>query len=501
MYSEVMIGVIGLMQKHTIITLKNEGHSSRKVNRMTGISRKTIARYWNEYKEQLSLLATTDDKRGVQELITDGPRYDASKRGPLKYTPEIDARLEEILAAEEVKRAELGPSNKQMLTAAEIHRMIAEDGHDIGVTTIQNHIREKKEKAREAFIRQEYDLADRLEYDFGEVILIIDGLKATYHMAVFASPASGFRWAYLYASQKKDVFLDSHVRFFEMCGGTWREVVYDNMKNVVTRFIGRNEKELNSDLVKMSVYYGFKINTTNCFAGNEKGFVENSVKVIRKEAFSRRYSFNSLDDAQAHLEEALIRSNAGSRIEEEKACLLPYRPPLEIAGISEHTVDKYSFIRHDNNFYSVPDYLVGRKVIVKGYPTEVIVYSGMEKVCTHKRASGPRAMRVDIFHYLDTLMRKPGALSSSAALKCERELKAIFDEHYRSDPRRFIQLLKDNKGKTVPEIVIIAEAKARNTAAFTSPPSLIAENVLMNTRKGLGTISDAFLRRGGRRAG
>lgn len=44
-------------------------------------------------------------------------------------------------------------------------------------------------------------------------------------------------------NQKKDVFLDSHVRFFEMVGGVYREVVYDNMKNVVTRFIGRNEKE------------------------------------------------------------------------------------------------------------------------------------------------------------------------------------------------------------------------------------------------------------------
>lgn len=49
-------------------------------------------------------------------------------------------------------------------------------------------------------------------------------------------------------NQKKDVFLDSHVRFFEMVGGVYREVVYDNMKNVVTRFIGRNEKELNQDL-------------------------------------------------------------------------------------------------------------------------------------------------------------------------------------------------------------------------------------------------------------
>jgi len=38
--------------------------------------------------------------------------------------------------------------------------------------------------------------------------------------------------------------MDSHVRFFSMMGGVYKEVVYDNMKNVVSKFIGRNEKEL-----------------------------------------------------------------------------------------------------------------------------------------------------------------------------------------------------------------------------------------------------------------
>ncbi|WP_278623474.1 hypothetical protein [Thomasclavelia spiroformis] len=38
------------------------------------------------------------------------------------------------------------------------------------------------------------------------------------------------------------VFLDTHVHFFEMLGGCFKEGVYDNMKNIVTRFIGRNEE-------------------------------------------------------------------------------------------------------------------------------------------------------------------------------------------------------------------------------------------------------------------
>ena len=227
MYSEVMLGVISQMQQHTIITLKNEGHSNREIARMMKVSRKTVARYWNDYVAQITLLAQGGDTRGIQENITAGPKYDSSNRKPLKYTPAVDELLDEILTAEEVKRTELGPSNKQMLTCAQMHKMIVEQGHDIGVSTITVKIREKREQAREAFIRQEYDLANRLEYDFGEVTLIIDGVKGTYHMAVFGAPASKFRWAYLYDNQKKEVFLDSHVRFFEMAGGVWREVVYD----------------------------------------------------------------------------------------------------------------------------------------------------------------------------------------------------------------------------------------------------------------------------------
>ncbi len=104
-------------------------------------------------------------------------------------------------------------------------------------------------------------------------------------MAVLSSPGGDFRWAYLYTNQKKDVFLDSHVEFFEMVGGVYKEVVYDNMRNVVSRFIGRNERELNEDLVKLSIYYGYTVNVTNCFKPNEKGHVESSVKILRNKIF------------------------------------------------------------------------------------------------------------------------------------------------------------------------------------------------------------------------
>ncbi|MCD0066243.1 IS21 family transposase, partial [Streptococcus agalactiae] len=110
--------------------------------------------------------------------------------------------------------------------------MIVDAGFDISYPSIAVYVREKRKKNKECFIKQEYDYGDRLEYDFGEVKLMIDGKLEKLSLAVLSSPASNFRWAYLYTNQGSDVFFDSQVRFFEMVGGMYKEIVYDNMKNV-----------------------------------------------------------------------------------------------------------------------------------------------------------------------------------------------------------------------------------------------------------------------------
>ena len=492
-----MKGVIDLKGKHAIIKLKEEGHSNRAVARMTGINRKTVARYWDEYVMQLDALPITGDVKALQEAIVSVPKYHSGSRNPRKYTEAIDVLLDLILAEEAAKDAVLGSRHKQRLTVVQIHGMVRDAGHDIGKTTLSEHIREKRAKAREAFIRQEYDFGSRLEYDFGEVKLVIGGEMDNYYMAVLSSPAADFRWAYLYTNQKKGVFMDSHVRFYEMAGGCYEETVYDNMKNVVSRFIGKSEKQLNPDLIKMSLYYGFKINVTNCFSGNEKGHVEGSVKIIRNKVFAAKYQFETLADAEAYLMEKLVKMNEGSMFEEERKHLRPYRPPLELAEISDQKVDKYSFVRIDNNFYSVPDYLVGRQVLVKSYPTEIVVYSTGNKVCSHKKKEGFLETSVEIIHYLDTFCRKPGALKNSVALRSKEELKAVFDKYFTGRPREFIEILKENADKELPEVVNILMSMKDHRCSTNA--DTIEDNVFAKTVSGLTTLSALFNSKGGER--
>jgi len=484
--------VIEQMDKNAIITLKKKGKSNRWIAKHTGIDRKTVARYWNEHQKLIKQLdPESDDNRMVQEKIVSKPTYDVSSRKPIKYNAQIDEAIGYILESEAEKAREIGENNKQKLTYKQIHGLLRGQGYDIGLTFVAFHVKEKRNKLAEAFIRQEYDFGYRLEYDFGEVKLIINGEAGKYYLAVFGSPRASFRWAYLYKNQKKDVFLDSHVKFFEMVGGVYQEAVYDNMKNVVTLFIGKNEKELNTDLIALSTYYGFSLNVTNCFSGNEKGYVESSVKAVRKEAFAVRYKFDSFEAAEEYLEKELSRMNEGSLIEEEKHHLLPWRPPLELSRMTENQVDKYSFVQVGKNFYSVPEYLVGKKVTVRSYVKEIVVYSGLNEVCRHKKKDGYREMSVNIFHYLDTLTKKPGAIRNSKALRSEVELKAVFERYYTTRAREFIEILRKNQDKPINDIVRIMQTACEGKVR--TFPDLIGSNVLRHTHNQLREISDFFM--------
>jgi hypothetical protein len=234
------------------------------------------------------------------------------------------------------------------------------------------------------------------------------------------------------------------------------------MRNVVKKFIGKNEKELNDDLLKMSAYYGFRINVTNCFKGNEKGHVESSVKILRNQIFAEHYTFNTLEDAQTFAYSRLIKLNEGSRMEDEKQCLLSYRPPLELADLSDPKVDPCSLISVDTVKYSVPEHLVGKRVIVKKYHNEIRVFFGGEEVCRHERLKGNGRMQVDIYHYLNTLRKKPGAIRNSIALKSIPRLKAIFDTYYLKQPKKFIELFLENKELPIDEIITLFEHETAN---------------------------------------
>ena len=142
-----------------------------------------------------------------------------------------------------------------------------------------------------------------------------------------------------------------------------------------------------------------------------------------------------------------MKLNENSKIDEEKEKLKPTKPPLELADIRKSVVNKYSFIQIENNFYSVPEYLVGLTVTSKIYYNKILIYSNNEFVCEHKKLDGEKKISADIRHYLKTLTFKPGALKNSYVLKSNPKLKSIFDKYYTNNPKKFIDIIEKNKEK------------------------------------------------------
>jgi transposase len=451
------------MEHGQIIGMKQAGMSGHEIARRTGRDRKTIRRVWEQYCALAAKLENPGiDLKAVQAAMTEAPKYPKREGVRRVFTAELEARMREILEEEQAKNRFLKRGHKQKLTNTQIHETLVEEGFACSRALVNTELANLRRHAKEVFIRQEYELGDRLEYDFGEVRLDCGAGVKAYHMAVFSSPGGGWRWAFLYTNQKIGVFLDSHVKMFDLLGGVFREVVYDNMRNVVAKFIGLGEKELNRHLVEIATYYGYQINVTNCFSGNEKGHVEGSVRIIRNRIFGGHFKFASFDEAREYLQSQLLKMNENSQMTEEMLHILPYRPPYELADVSEHTVSKVGMICVDTCFYSVPEYLVGHKVTVKKYHDELRVYAGNEQVCTPKRIFGKGNMQVDIRHYLDTLLRKPGAVRNSAALKSAPKLKAIFDTFYSKTPKKFIEIFIEHRDKPIEEILAVFEEMTRS---------------------------------------
>jgi transposase len=392
----------------------------------------------------------TDDVK-IKEDITSPPKYNSTARVKVKLTDEINEKIGSYLKENEIKRA-TGRS-KQQKKKIDILEALHDEGYDIGYTTVCNAVNDIEKRQKEAFIRQHYSWGDCSEFDWGYVKLIIAGIPKTVHMGAFTTAKGNWRYADLFYSQKAENFLYLHAEFFESAGGVYREIVYDNLKTAVAKFVGKNYKKPTDELLKLSIYYNFNFRFCNIGAGNEKGHIERSVEYIRRRVFSKRDSFPSMDEARQYLGQELIKLNlkgqtlengrsAASMLEEEKSYLLPLPPKYDTARICERRIGKYSCFEIDTCFYSVPDTYVGQFVFVKVYPQKIIAYYREEEIAAHKRKFGPFEWSIKIEHYRQTFLKKPGALANSLALmQAAPELKDIYTNYYIGSEKDFIELL------------------------------------------------------------
>ena len=87
--------------------------------------------------------------------------------------------------------------------------------------------------------------------------------------------------------------------------------------------------------------------------------------------------------------------------------------------IDDYSVDKLSIVTVRQIRYSVPDSMVGRKVLVKLYSEKLRIYTDDAEhtlIAEHARSYKKGDWVLDINHYLTNLSRKPGAITTEPSL-------------------------------------------------------------------------------------
>ena len=103
--------------------------------------------------------------------------------------------------------------------------------------------------------------------------------------------------------------------------------------------------------------------------------------------------------------------------------------PFETGLLLTPRVDRYSQVTVRMNRYSVPVRLIGRQVRVVLRSSELVIYDGRREAARHERMTARGGETLVLDHYLEALMRKPGAMAGPVPLDQARAAGAFTGAH------------------------------------------------------------------------
>lgn len=444
--------MITIVDRQQIIHMyRTQGYSKRAIGRALDINGKTVAKVIGEYE---SCLSSLDPEGSLETLLTRKPTYDSSSRRRTVITGALQELIDTCLRDNARKRA--SGLKKQCMVGIDIYEFVLSKGFKVSYSGVCKYIKEVKHKdkptSKEAFIRGYHPPGESCEFDWGEVKLYIRGKQQKFYMAVFTFSHSNGRYAWLFRHQNTLAFMESHRNFFREVAGVPSMMVYDNMRVAIKEFAGA-EKKPTEALLRLSNFYQCHYHFCNPRAGWEKGHVEPSVEYVRGKAFSILLRFDSLEEAQNQLTTTCKRINTEegscstvgkkSKLEAELAALRACHNEMGCFELETYKVDKWSTICMKASHYSVPDTLVGKLVDVRIYSEKLVMLYNNQKIAVHERIYHPAGWSVKLEHYLNTLLRKPGAVHASLALqKMPEAIQKLFNRHFRDHPKDFVLLMQ-----------------------------------------------------------
>ena len=328
---------------------------------------------------------------------------------------------------DQILREEQSRPKKQRHTAKRIgERLRAEYGFTGGDTIVKAYVREQRLGGQEMFVPLAHPPGDA-QADFGEALVVIDGVECKAHYLVVDLPHSDDGFVQAFPAETTEAFCDGHNAAFRYFGGVPRRIVYDNTKLAVARILGDGTRQRTQVFSELQSHYLFDDRFGRPGKGNDKGKVEGLVGYARRNFFVPIPRFDSWDALNADLEcqcrarrgRRLRRhtETIGERFARDREALLPLPPvPYDACDTRTTRVTSLSLVRYRRNDYSVPTAYGHREVLVKGYVDDVVIVCGSAEIARHRRSYDREVLIFDPRHYLALLERKTGALDQAAPL-------------------------------------------------------------------------------------
>jgi transposase len=409
-----------------------------------------IRRDWQREEISIRQLATRYGvhRRKVRQALL-GPAPPARKTS-VRPAPKLDAAKPFIDA---MLRADVEAPKKQRHTARRIlARLIDEHGFvDLGYSTVQVYVArrrpeilaEARKTEEQGCVPQTHKPGAEAEVDFCDLWVRLAGVMTKCFLFTLRLSCSGKAVHRAFATQAQEAFFEGHLHAFAVLGGIpFDKIRYDNLSAAVKRvLLGRDRQETERWIIFRS-HHGF--DSFYCQPGpegaHEKGGVEGEGGRFRRTHLVPVPEVDTIAELNAVIEVADLADDArrigsrtttvGQHFEAERSFLHPLpAEPFEPGLTLYPLVDRFARITVRQRHYSVPSRFIGRRVRVCLRASELIVFDGRQEVIRHERLTRKGAEHLLLDHYLEILIRKPGALPGATALVQARESGMFTSAH------------------------------------------------------------------------
>jgi transposase len=352
------------------------------------------------------------------------------RKTPERERPKLAAAIPFI---DGILEADRKAPRKQRHTAHRIWTRLRREMPEVNVaeSTVREYVRERKAKLglleRETYVAQSYSWGSEAQVDWYEGMVDFEGEQRKTYLFCLRSMASGgaFHRAYPHANQQ--AFLEAHELAFAHFGGVFRILRYDNLRSAVKKILRGYQREETARFIAFRSHWGFESQFCTPGEGHEKGGVEGEGGQFRRNYLVPVPQVRNLEELNLLLAESSKQEESrviagrsqsiGAAMLLEKEHLLPLREQrFELASLHFPEINGKGCARVLTNFYSAP-LAAGTRVEAKAYSAYIEIWHQGHCVARHERCYERHQQVLELEHYLDVLMKKPGALAGSTALE------------------------------------------------------------------------------------